>query len=314
MNEKKPSILVMMATYNGEKYVAEQIDSILAQEDVDLYLMIRDDGSTDATCDICAEYAKNNPRIDLGFNEANKGVTRNFMDMLREASLKEYDYFAFSDQDDYWLSNKLIEAIKLMRGREDEPLLYFSDICNTDENLENGKMDFGIFAYNAKSMESLLVRGIACGCTEVLNKALCKLIVSRDYVEVPVFHDAWINLIAESCADTIPDLGRSFIKRRITGANECGENNYSKFDAQRIKNLLTWIAIKPERRMTNTAIKLLDTYGDLMHSDKYAIVRAFAKSKRSPLDCIKLAFNKNYSYPTFMENLILHLRLLFNRI
>ena len=80
--EQVPSVLVMMATYNGEKYVSEQIDSILVQEGVNVTLLISDDGSSDATPRICSRYAEDLPNVRFSVNEKNKGLAKNFMDML----------------------------------------------------------------------------------------------------------------------------------------------------------------------------------------------------------------------------------------
>lgn len=96
MNTK--SVQVVMSTYNGEKYLKEQIDSILSQEGVDVRLYIRDDGSSDRTTDILASYQEHkNVKIEKGNN---LGFAKSFLTALDECD--EADYYAFSDQDDVW--------------------------------------------------------------------------------------------------------------------------------------------------------------------------------------------------------------------
>lgn len=105
MNTK--SVQVVMSTYNGEKYLKEQIDSILSQEGVDVRLYIRDDGSSDRTTDILASYQEHkNVKIEKGNN---LGFAKSFLTALDECD--EADYYAFSDQDDVWEKDKLSTAM-----------------------------------------------------------------------------------------------------------------------------------------------------------------------------------------------------------
>lgn len=109
MNTK--SVQVVMSTYNGEKYLKEQIDSILSQEGVDVRLYIRDDGSSDRTTDILASYQEHkNVKIEKGNN---LGFAKSFLTALDECD--EADYYAFSDQDDVWEKDKLSTAVQLIQ-------------------------------------------------------------------------------------------------------------------------------------------------------------------------------------------------------
>ena len=93
-------ILILMSTYNGEKYLSEQLNSLLLQENVNIKILIRDDGSTDNTHKILNFYSSNYPNISWYTGE-NKGPALSFMDLLFNAP--ESDYYAFCDQDDVWL-------------------------------------------------------------------------------------------------------------------------------------------------------------------------------------------------------------------
>ena len=93
------TVQILLSSYNGEKYISRQIDSILRQKDVEIHLLIRDDGSTDGTRAIIKEYEKKYPaNVEVVFGE-NMGWKKSFFTLLRLAG--DYDYYAFADQDDY---------------------------------------------------------------------------------------------------------------------------------------------------------------------------------------------------------------------
>ncbi len=129
------SVQVLLSSYNGEKYIERQIKSILAQEEVDIHLLIRDDGSKDSTRKIIAAYADRYPdKVEVVIGE-NLGYKKSFLTLLKLAG--EYDYYAFADQDDYWLPDKEISSIREMeKDPEDIPKLAQVDFLVTDENLK----------------------------------------------------------------------------------------------------------------------------------------------------------------------------------
>ena len=133
-----------MATYNGEKYLREQIDSILKQTFKDWKLIIRDDGSKDKTIEILNEYEKKDKRIKvLQDNKGNLGVAKNFEELLKNSS---GEYVMFSDQDDYWMKNKIEKYIKVLEKLDKEnlknPLLIHSNsyVCDKNLNILKKKM------------------------------------------------------------------------------------------------------------------------------------------------------------------------------
>ena len=98
-------VQVLLSTYNGEKYLQEQIESIIRQEDVEISLLIRDDGSCDKTIEIIENLKRKNSNI-IYYSGNNLGPARSFMDLINKSG--NFDYYAFSDQDDVWKSKKLI--------------------------------------------------------------------------------------------------------------------------------------------------------------------------------------------------------------
>lgn len=110
---KKPSVLVLMATYNGGKWLDEQIHTILNQNNVNISILAADDCSIDNTHEILERYAKNSP-IKFYINKNNLGPSLNFFSLIIAAHLEGIDYIALSDQDDFWHPNKIAHAIKMI--------------------------------------------------------------------------------------------------------------------------------------------------------------------------------------------------------
>ena len=139
-------VCVLMATYNGEKYLREQVDSIIGQHNININLIVRDDGSTDSTINILSEYEEKG--LLTYTKGANLGPARSFMELLKFSPIS--DYYAFSDQDDIWLPDKIKTAVDMMKEDEEKPALYFCQTQLVDENLKkmenvviNPKLTFG---------------------------------------------------------------------------------------------------------------------------------------------------------------------------
>ena len=131
--QNNPKVIICMSTYNGEKYVKEQIESLLNQTYKNLEIYVRDDGSKDNTINILEEYEKNNKIHFIKGN--NVGVVKSFYECLKEA-YDNAEYFAYCDQDDKWHKNKIERAIsKLKKENQEQPTLYFSEFNYCDENL-----------------------------------------------------------------------------------------------------------------------------------------------------------------------------------
>lgn len=189
------SVLVLMSAYNGSMYIKEQIRSIMQQEtECRIDLRIRDDGSDDNTCEIIEEAQREYPgRVEL-VRGKRIGYNASFFCLLAGAS--GYSYYALSDQDDYWLPNKIQNACEhLDRCQADIPLLYAS----RSYLVRDGDMQpYGKTRAQRKelSIYNTIIQNICPGHTQVLNNALLELLkndvdISRIYV-----YDAWITNLA----------------------------------------------------------------------------------------------------------------------
>ena len=130
MKEKK--VAVIMSTYNGEKFIREQLDSILNQSYKNIELIVRDDGSKDKTVEIVKEYQAKHKNIKL-FEGQNLGFVKSFFELLK---LAEADYYAYADQDDIWIENKIELAVNSLNKLDDQkPNMAFGNSDYYDENM-----------------------------------------------------------------------------------------------------------------------------------------------------------------------------------
>lgn len=229
---------ILMATYNGERYLSEQIDSILAQTYVDWHLLIRDDCSTDATVDIIKSYVAKYPnKITLMAASPNKGSMRSFETLLEEA---DATYYMFCDQDDVWLPQKIEHAMSCMHTVEkpNTPVVVFSDLCVVDENLQT---IHDSFLHNARinpcilqTKEALAVNNCAAGCTMLFNNEAKK--VSLPFGKYAMMHDAWVLLSVVANKGIMQQIQSTDILYRQHGKNVCG--------AYRVRYNMNYIATK----------------------------------------------------------------------
>lgn len=311
-----PRVMVLMATYNGEKYLKEQIDSILAQEGVAVQLWISDDRSTDSTQDICARYARNHPNITFTINSSNKGCTDNFLGMVHSLRISDFDYLSFSDQDDIWKPDKLSQAVSMLRHAQDSPCLYYSDVTNYDfenDTLVNGGDEYRPFASCAHNLKSLLCANWASGNTMVMNKSLAELLQKYYPTSFRRYHDTWVHLVALSCGQTVADLENSHVIRRISGDNEVGLRNFGTFNKNRLKGILKTLFDRNSHDLTDAAKSLLAGYGCFMAKDDLEAVTLFAESAKHPMLRIRVVRDRDFRLPSKIDTLMARGKILLGK-
>jgi glycosyltransferase involved in cell wall biosynthesis len=182
-----------MTSYNGEKFIRQQLESIFSQTFKNWQLIISDDGSTDKTIEIVFEYQKIwGEKIQLR-NGPQKGFAENFLSMACDRNLIA-DFYAFCDQDDVWLPQKLEIAIKQIRNAclNNEPFLYCGRTVSVDEKLKTTGQS--TLFKKPPSFDNALVQSIAGGNTMVFNRA-CKLVIQTVGVVPTPSHDWWLYLL-----------------------------------------------------------------------------------------------------------------------
>ncbi|MCE2982573.1 MAG: glycosyltransferase family 2 protein [Parachlamydia sp.] len=227
---KGPLIDILLATYQGCEFLEEQIESIFSQTYPYFRLIIRDDGSTDASLPFLKKLALAHPsQVQLLPNVSNGGIVNNFSNLL---AASQAPYICFCDQDDKWYKNKLewtFETMQMMEAKagKEVPLLVHSDLTVSSKDLNIIHPSFWGYTHlnpHQTSLNRLLVQNCLTGCTMMLNRPLADL-ANPIPLEVPM-HDWWVALVA-ACFGQIGVVERPTLSYRQHGRNDTGAKKYA---------------------------------------------------------------------------------------
>lgn len=226
------SVAILMATYNGGKYLRAQIESLQKQTFTDWTLYVQDDGSIDGTLDVIADIASDDPRIelvDIGLSRQGSGM--NFMSLL---NMVESQYYMFCDQDDVWFPDKIEKSMIRMKEEEashpDKPVIVHTDRCHTDAKL-NIKLKSEFNPRNRpqrdveKKIESLKnpnilkIYTIVGGCTMLMNRIVKDVVFP--YIGLRV-HDSICAMAVADKGGVISTITTPTMFYRLHGGNTCG--------------------------------------------------------------------------------------------
>lgn len=290
-------VVVMMSTYNGEKYIKDQIESILNQKGVDIELVMRDDGSTDKTLDIINDYLSDS-RCSL-LKGHNIGAAMSFMELLFCAP--KADFYSFSDQDDIWKTDKLLIATNKI-GSYDCPMLYHGLAGRVDENLN----PLPNINYKPKNEFSAALLTSATGCTMVFNQQLMDLLrlYKPSYVSM---HDAWVYRVCYALGGKVVYDNNSHILYRQHGNNVSGGNmNFRK----KIKKQFGDNACL----RLNTAKELYNGYNKLIDRKNSEILLDFINYQDNLSSKIRVIFGNKYTLNSIKTTLQYKFLFLINKI
>jgi len=272
-------VSVLLASYNGEKYIREQLDSILNQTFSDLSIVISDDLSTDGTPAIIREYEEQYPgRVrSLRNSEGSGSAQNNFFRLLKSEA---DDYIMLCDQDDVWLPDKVEVTFREMKKLETEwgeavPLLVHGDLSVTDKEggiLHKSMAEYQKIAVHDNRFSHYLVENNITGNTVMINRALLGFLV--DVPKECVMHDWWLGLLA-SCFGRISYIDRPLVLYRQHGENQMGSKSGKEQYAERIRNQ---DAVRENyRKMFAQAQMFLKLYGNEMPLEQREVLEHFIK-------------------------------------
>lgn len=238
---------ILMATYNGGKYIREQLESLFSQTYRDWKLYVRDDGSSDETISILNEYASAYANVSVSRNKKSLGAMNNFLRLLDEV---DADYYMFCDQDDVWLPTKVERTLEAMIRSEKEhgdvPVTVFSDLTVVDANLSVispsywrlVRIDVDLLCRDTRFLG---VHFLATGCTMMINKRVKE--VSAAVPECAIMHDSYLVLQTVYNGGVLVPVREQLMLYRQHGNNTMGAEDLRKhYVAKRLSNLKMMIS------------------------------------------------------------------------
>jgi Glycosyltransferases involved in cell wall biogenesis len=274
----KPSVAILLCTYNGEAFLVEQLQSIREQSWTNWQLWVSDDGSQDGTVALLQktqeEWGEEKMKIRFG---PRHGVATNFL-ALATAQEIDADYYAYCDQDDIWQPDKLRRALKTLRDVADEtPALYGTRTLLIDEH--GTKFGASPFFDKKPSFANALVQCIAGGNTMVFNRAARKLLCfAGSDINIPA-HDWWTYLLVSGCGGTVIYDGFPSVLYRQHGDNQVGSNR--SFNAQWMRASRLWQGDFCTWNERN--IHELEAVSDLLTEKNQKMLEQFDRLRKVPL-------------------------------
>lgn len=273
-------VLVLISTYNGEKYLEEQLQSLYQQEGVKVDILVRDDGSSDATKEILQ-------REQIAgkltwYTGENLGPAKSFMNLVQKAPT--YKYYAFCDQDDIWSTNKLISAIDMIREFIRIPAMYHSAVtlCDEDGN-EIGKCG----GYNHRGFLNGETRSVL-GCTVVFNDELMLLLKKYNPKFFPM-HDAWVHELCLAVDGKILYDDNSHMRYRQHGNNTVGAKQ-GLFNA--IKRRLHFLYNRVPKATSKMLLEICENYSLEMPAENIARCKFVCSYDKSASNKLKVLADK----------------------
>ena len=283
MNLEKATVEILLATYQSEAYLREQIDSILNQTDTNWQLLVHDGGSTDSTLDIVRSYEKKYPHKIHLLGSCRASACRNFSQLLEVATA---ELVMLCDHDDVWMPEKIALTRKKFIEETnqcgiDTPLLVFSDLAIVDRNLKMifpSLMNYSNLSPKRLALQHLLVQNVPHGNTMMINAALCRLV--HPIPMKAVMHDNWIALTAAAFGK-IAYLDKTTLLYRQHECNIFGASCYSipslmkKIYDGRKKLMLRWnLNVRQaqaflecnKRRLDPKQVQMLELFSDIKHA------------------------------------------------
>lgn len=271
---KPTTIQILLSTYNGEKYLTQQLNSLIAQDYPNFTIIIRDDGSTDFTLEILNAYKDKYSNISITFGD-NIGVTSSYFELIKNA---QANFYALCDQDDIWLPSKLSHAVaNLTNSNYSSSSLY----CSALQFVNSDLIPIGLTPPpRYQCLENAVIENIATGCTIVFGESLRQLFIQATPQQMHM-HDWWLYLLASSFGNVIYDP-KSFVLYRRHDATVTGlQLKSSRTLFARLKGFLGFLKNDRQLYGLNQAVCFRKTYGSLLNSKQQTLFHQLSRLHES---------------------------------
>lgn len=305
LEKTNPAIAILLATYNGSKFIDEFLRSLEAQSRSDFVVYIRDDGSNDDTLEIIDNH-RALLKIEVIPSEKRVGAAKSFFELMEKSS-KKHLFYLFADQDDWWYPDKVARATKFLADVVDEVALYCSRLEYVDSNLNH-------LAYSRRphlfSLKNAVVENIATGCTVgITGKVIDEVLAARPYDYV--MHDWWLYMYCSAKGRVLYDPDAS-IKYRQHGGNAIGAATTMLDDFNR-----RWTRFITNRGgahpLSKQAKAFLACYGDALSPNDRSILERVVSGTRSTLSRWSLFLHPPVARQLKIDSLAMRLLFLLGR-
>lgn len=298
-------VSVLLATYNGEKYLDQQIESLFEQTYSKFDIIARDDFSTDSTLIRLKVASRSKKDFNVYGNSENIGPVNNFFLLLSDAPSDSH-YYAFSDQDDVWLPEKLSRAINKLEMTDPEiPCLYCSALAYTNNAAEI--LGYSNVSKNL-SFENALVENVITGCTIVINKSARDLVL-KNIPKNALMHDAWLYLLISSFGEIIYDKTPSVLYRQHANNYFGAEQSVWRSCIKKIRKFFS----KKDMGYHSQALEFYHIYGPYLEKERYKLLKKFIHTKYNFLYRIKCVFCLRIYRQKLIDNILFRLVIIFNK-
>lgn len=304
-----PKVQVILSTYNGERFLEELLDSLLAQDYPNMCVLVRDDGSQDCTPYILQSF-ETSPYIEVECGQ-NLGVTASFFALLQNVA-DDAQYIAFCDQDDVWMKDKLSRAVLQLEKKvaTNKPGMYCSRYVITDETQR--VLGYSQIPVRGPSFENALVQNIATGCTVVINKkARLKVLGSLPQLQKVRMYDWWIYQVVSAMGTVIYDPRPSLFYRQH-GQNVVGEK--TSLVGKWYKRMVRFIRHGRLQLVTEQAQEFNRVFGSEISEEKKNVLNDFLYARTGLVNRLRYALNCGVHRQTILEDAILKALLIMNRV
>lgn len=268
MDSRLPSVVIVLSTFNGERYLDEQMASLLSQTYGNIDVLVRDDGSSDGTTQILGRIARENRNVHVQVGE-NIGVVASFLELLRMVPAHA-GFVALCDQDDVWRDEKIERAVGLLSKLDSsKPAMYCGAVEVVDGDLNPIRIERQ--ATRPALFGNALVQNVATGCTTVINKAALDKVTSKHVVASKIgMHDWWLYQVISAFGQVVFD-DTPMILYRQHGENVIGNASGVRFWVNRLKRQFG----PHSKTISRQASEFLRVYGDDLAADDRALVQEF---------------------------------------
>ena len=297
-----------MSSYNGAEFLCEQVKSILLQENVNVHLTIRDDGSTDQTREILKEFEKDS-RISV-ITGQNIGWKKSFLYLLNNVKSEANKFYAFADQDDIWQPQKLVMGISKLKS--DCPMLYHSNvtIMDNEKHVHGNRLSKNMIV--TSRMPECFFNGYGVGATMVFNDQLLR-VIQKYNIDVETQHDAYVLAVCSLLGRVIYDSNSYIMYRRHVGtATGFGS-------AKNDDNPTLWMRYKrykknPKNVFSDRAKLILKNYADQISPKNRKLLQVVSDYRTNVIHKILLLIDFRIKASSLRKTLQIKYRVMMNTL